>query len=216
MDSNIIVRPAREQDYPDILRLNDADVEMLSPMNEEIIGRMAGITDLFMVVEVDGHVAAFVMAYREGTEYWSDNYAWFCWNYEKFLYVDRIVVDRNYRKYGLGKRLYEEVFHHAAENDVPVITAEIDIAPKYNAASIAFHEKMGFHEVGTKISKETLTVSLQVKELCRMELKVIDYDLTVCKVVNLSAINLSADFFFIGKTDLEFCQNYPESLRSTE
>ena len=46
-----------------------------------------------------------------------------------------------------------------------MIAAEIDIAPKYNAPSIAFHEKMGFHEVGTKLFKGRITVSLQVKEL---------------------------------------------------
>ena len=36
-----------------------------------------------------------------------------------------------------------------------------------------------------------------------MELKKIDLALTVCKVTELSKINLNADFFFIGKTDEE-------------
>jgi hypothetical protein len=36
-----------------------------------------------------------------------------------------------------------------------------------------------------------------------MELKKIDSALTVCKVSELSDINLAADFFFIGKTDEE-------------
>ena len=36
-----------------------------------------------------------------------------------------------------------------------------------------------------------------------MKLKKLPYDLTVCKVENLSAINLKSDFFFIGKTDEE-------------
>lgn len=36
-----------------------------------------------------------------------------------------------------------------------------------------------------------------------MELKTIDSALTVCKVSELSDINLAADFFFIGKTDEE-------------
>ncbi len=36
-----------------------------------------------------------------------------------------------------------------------------------------------------------------------MELKKIDYKLTVCKVADLSNINLDADFYFIGKTDEE-------------
>jgi len=34
-----------------------------------------------------------------------------------------------------------------------------------------------------------------------MELKKIPYNLTVCKVSQLSDIRLDADFYFIGKTD---------------
>lgn len=36
-----------------------------------------------------------------------------------------------------------------------------------------------------------------------MELKKIDYKLTVCKVSNLSDIDMATDFYFIGKTDEE-------------
>lgn len=36
-----------------------------------------------------------------------------------------------------------------------------------------------------------------------MELKKLDYDLTVCKVASVSDVDLSADFFFIAKTDEE-------------
>lgn len=36
-----------------------------------------------------------------------------------------------------------------------------------------------------------------------MELKRIDYELTVCKVAELSGINMDSDFYFIGKTDEE-------------
>ena len=36
-----------------------------------------------------------------------------------------------------------------------------------------------------------------------MKLKKLPYNLTVCKVEDISAINLSTEFFFIGKTDEE-------------
>ena len=36
-----------------------------------------------------------------------------------------------------------------------------------------------------------------------MELKRIDYKLTVCKVAEVSNINMDSDFYFIGKTDEE-------------
>ena len=36
-----------------------------------------------------------------------------------------------------------------------------------------------------------------------MELKTIEYALSVCKVADVSDINMKADFYFIGKTDEE-------------
>ena len=113
---------------------------------------------------IEGTIAAFQMVYREGSSYWSDNYKWFCNKYPCFLYVDRIVVGSEYRKYGIGRRLYEEVISYARKTGVPLVTAEIDIAPKYNTASMAFHKSMGFREVGTK-PYGRVTVSLQALEI---------------------------------------------------
>ena len=36
-----------------------------------------------------------------------------------------------------------------------------------------------------------------------MELKTIEYKLSVCKVTDISDINLTLDFYFVGKTDEE-------------
>ena len=36
-----------------------------------------------------------------------------------------------------------------------------------------------------------------------MELKKLDYDLTVCKVGALAGVDMTADFFFLGKTEEE-------------
>ena len=36
-----------------------------------------------------------------------------------------------------------------------------------------------------------------------MELEKIEYELTVCKVTEISSINMNADFYFVGKTDEE-------------
>jgi hypothetical protein len=45
-------------------------------------------------------------------------------------------------------------------------------------------------------------VNYRVEEK-KMELKKIDHKLTVCKVTDVSDIDMSADFYFIGKTDEE-------------
>lgn len=160
-----MIRKALQKDYDEILRLNQADVEMLSPLDYELLEKMNRLTEVFNVFEIDDNVVGFIMAFKDGCEYWSDNYHWFLENYTNFLYIDRIVIDKDHRNNGIAQKFYENLFEHASDEDYDLVCAEIDIEPEYNHQSIRFHEKMGFHEVGTRISKQTLTVSLQIREI---------------------------------------------------
>ena len=156
------IRKAEEKDYPFILRVNEENVEVLSPMNEDGIQNFSHWSELFLIAEVGGDPAAFLLALREGlAEYDSENYCWFSKNYEKFLYIDRIVIDAPYRRVGVGRALYQEVFHHADATGVPFVTAEIDTEP-YNEVSLGFHQAMGFREVGVQtVRNNSIRVSLQ-------------------------------------------------------
>ena len=52
-----------------------------------------------------------------------------------------------------------------------------------------------------------------------MELKKIEYDLTVCKVPDIGDIDMTADFYFIGKTDEELslvCRTEDTPAKATE
>lgn len=49
-----------------------------------------------------------------------------------------------------------------------------------------------------------------------MELKKIPYDLTVCKVADTAAIDLSGEFYFIGKTDEELSLVIPTDVVPVE
>ncbi len=52
-----------------------------------------------------------------------------------------------------------------------------------------------------------------------MEIKKLDHDLTVCKVASIEALNLSKDFYFIGKTDEEIslvCRTEDTPLQTLE
>lgn len=141
------IRSATPEDYEHILRLNEESVHFLAPLSKEKLAHLHRQSEILKVVEADGLVEAFVLALREGKEYDSVNYTWFAGIYDKFLYIDRVVVSLKQQSYGLGKLLYEEVFRHAELTQIPVITAEIDIEPP-NPVSLKFHERFGFKEVG--------------------------------------------------------------------
>jgi len=130
-------------------------------MNDERLTMLSHEADAHWVLEHEGLVCAFLIALREGATYDSVNYRWFCLNYPKFLYVDRVVVSSAAQGLGFGAALYQAVFAHAKATAVPVVTCEFDIDPP-NPVSANFHAKYGFREVGRQlVANGTKTVSLQ-------------------------------------------------------
>ena len=159
------IRRVTLDDISFVLELNEKNVEVLSPMDEAKYFYFIDKSEMVAVIEVDGKLAAFLIALREGIDYGSENYIWFSHQYEKFLYVDRIVVDEEFRGQRLGRQIYENVFRHAAETGVDIVTAEVDIIP-YNEPSLKFHEAMGFTEVGQQVIRGgEIKVSLQERKI---------------------------------------------------
>ena len=166
MSDGFEIRAVNESDYDFILRVNEENVEVLSPMDRKKLCEFIKMSEMFSVALAGGERAAFLIALTEAAAtYKSENYQWFKKNFDRFLYIDRIVIDEPFRKKGLGKMLYQEVFDHAKQRGIPVVTAEIDTVP-YNEASLKFHERMGFAEVGTQfIRGGEVKVSLQAAEV---------------------------------------------------
>ena len=101
-----------------------------------------------IVVNKGKETAGFIILMREKEEYQSLNYKFFKANYDEFLYVDRVAIKDGFRRQGLGKMIYEEVFRLAAEINTDVC-CEVNTLPR-NDASLAFHAEFGFQEVGIK------------------------------------------------------------------
>lgn len=149
--TTVCLRPAQREDDRFILRVNAENVEVLSPLDGDRLNKLAGAAELCLVAEVGGTPAAFLIALRESVDFYdSENYRWFSRNYEKFLYIDRVVIDEPFRGRGGGRVLYHAVFQRARDTGVPFVTAEIDTIP-YNEASLKFHQVMGFREVGEQV-----------------------------------------------------------------
>ena len=165
MAKDIVIRNARPEDYDFILKVNEVNVEVLSPMPMERMLWLKEMSDMFVVAEVNDELAAFLIAIREGQPYDSENYVWFSEKYPQFLYIDRIVIDEPFRAAGLGRALYQAVKDRAIETGVKVVTCEVDTIP-YNETSLKFHEAMGFREVGEQIIRGgAIKVSLKACEL---------------------------------------------------
>lgn len=160
-----MIRDALDSDFPALLALNEESVAVLSPLDRAALARLHEQSARHRIVAVDGDVAAFLIALREGADYASPNYRWFAEHYGRFLYVDRVVVSLAQQGRGLGRQLYDDLFAWARDEGVERIACEFDIEPP-NEASRRFHAGYGFREVGTQVvGGGRKRVSLQVAEL---------------------------------------------------
>ena len=153
-------------DYNYVLKLNEENADVLIPTDREELEYLAEKAALFQTIYVDEVPAGFIIALREGLEdYDFKSYRWFEERYSKFLYIDRIVIDKKYWKKGLGGKLYQYAFDYAKGNDIEIVGAAITTVP-YNKESLSFHAKMGFTEVGEQLIRGgNVRISQQIKEM---------------------------------------------------
>lgn len=157
------LRPMSAEDLDGVLALNERLTPHVGSVDR---ARLAGIVDastLALVARVGAGLAGFVLVLGPGARYDSPNYRWFGEAYDDFHYVDRIAVEPELHRAGLGRRLYEAVFDHARSLGVARVTCEVNLDPP-NPVSQRFHRSLGFEEVGRQ---ETYGGSVTVQLLAR-------------------------------------------------
>jgi predicted GNAT superfamily acetyltransferase len=142
----VLIRPFAAHDVPDALALNNASVPEVNELDENEVIRLADLSEAALVAEVDGAFAGFCWVIGPNQPYGSLNYGWFSRQYDDFVYLDRIAVHPDFRRYGIGRGFYDQLVHHFTGTR-PVILCEVNVRPR-NDASLKFHESIGFREVG--------------------------------------------------------------------
>ena len=90
---------------------------------------------------------AFLIALSDRAPEVAPNYRWFASRFDRFVYVDRVVVAEHSRKRGLGKLLYCDVMEAARSAGHSRVCCEVNVDPP-NPGSDAFHARLGFEEIG--------------------------------------------------------------------
>ncbi|HTV97312.1 MAG TPA: GNAT family N-acetyltransferase [Steroidobacteraceae bacterium] len=136
------------EELPDeaaILALNDAHRSETSALEANRLHAL--LAQAFHVgLRRRGH-DAFLIALDQDAISSSPNFQWFRSRYKRFVYVDRVIVAPDKRGRGLARGLYEELFAAAAHAGHGIVGCEVNVEPP-NPASDAFHEALGFSEVG--------------------------------------------------------------------
>ena len=162
--SGLVLRTARVSDFDRIVELNAVEVAHTSPMDRVRLSALAEASSYCKVATLDEEVVAFLIALSSSATYENDNFSWFLARFDRFLYVDRIVVSAAHFGHRIGSRLYEDLFAFARTQGLERVTCEYNIEPP-NEASRAFHDRFGFQEVGTQwVANGAKRVSLQVAD----------------------------------------------------
>jgi hypothetical protein len=108
---------------------------------------------------------AFLIALADRAPAIAPNYRWFAARFERFVYVDRVVVAERARGRGLGRLLYRDLMEAALNADHTTICCEVNVDPP-NPVSDAFHAALAFAEIGRAFLPDRgKTVRYLVKEL---------------------------------------------------
>ena len=156
-----MVRDATDADTANILALNEESVHFLSPMDAPRYALLRSMAGYLRVIEDEGAVAGFLLAFADGARYDSPNFGWFSRKYDRFLYVDRVAISNRVQGRGLGRELYQDLFAYARDHAIPRITAEFYTN---NNVSARFHTSFGFAPVGEQMAYGK-PVSLVVAQL---------------------------------------------------
>ena len=143
----LLIRQAQVSDFPRILDINVTEEEKTSQIDLARIAQLDRWADYHRVAVVDDEIIGFLLVMSEASDYDGDNFRWFVERYDRFLYVDRIVIDQAYAGQGVGSALYGDLIEFAATQGCPALCCEINVLPP-NPVSHAFHARFGFKEVG--------------------------------------------------------------------
>lgn len=129
-----------------LLALNAAHETETSPLMPATLQQLLASSWHLGLAGTDGQ-DGFLIALDDTSDHPGINFQWLKARLTRFVYIDRVIVSAAARGRGVARTLYDELFRRAAAEGVPMIGCEVNSDPP-NPASDAFHERLGFAEVG--------------------------------------------------------------------
>ena len=137
---------------------NSSDTSLLTRIELNAL-----LTQAFFVSAVTEGADAFLIALDASASYENENFRWFCDRYDRFVYIDRVIVAASCRGRGLASRLYAELAEKAKSKGWPYLACEINEDPP-NVKSEVFHTRLGFSPIGGATLRTGKVVRYSVRE----------------------------------------------------
>tara|TARA_B100000989_G_scaffold147964_1_gene110234 strand:- start:449 stop:937 length:489 start_codon:yes stop_codon:yes gene_type:complete len=158
------LRNVKIDDLKDIIEINEESIPAVNTVSLMQFKSFLRDSIYFKVVTNRSQkICGFLLVLPSGLEYDSLNYKWFSSRYEKFAYIDRIAISKNWRNKGMGKSLYTDLENTL--KDYNLIACEFNVIP-LNQVSKQFHESLNYENVGFQLTENgTKKVSLMTKKI---------------------------------------------------
>ena len=144
------LRNTLEDDLSEIFHINEASIPAVNTVSiEEFKWFLSKKTYFKCAMDEDRNICGFLLVLPPGIDYESLNYKWFSSRYEKFAYIDRIAISKNWRNKGMGKSLYTDLENTL--KDYNLIACEYNVKP-LNQVSKQFHESLDYENVGFQLN----------------------------------------------------------------
>lgn len=137
-------RDVLADDLPALLALNNAHAQALSWQEPDAF---AGLIAMACFAQTCGQADALLVALDQDARYDNANFAWLAARLDRFVYIDRVVVADHAQGRGLAGALYAALKQWARAHRHERLVCEINLEPP-NPASVAFHERQGFTQIG--------------------------------------------------------------------
>jgi len=164
MHNDIVIRDARLDEFPEILRINAESSPGVTGLTGPDLTSLTGRSALLWVAVANRTVAGYLIAFLSSASYDGEEFIWFSKQMQGFVYIDQLALAEPYRRRGVGRALYAALEQWASGFACRSLSCEVNIDPP-NPVSLAFHVSYGFAEVGRMRTADGRYVALLRKEL---------------------------------------------------
>ncbi len=154
-----------QSDLFDIRDCSNSQIKKLVHLNNQFARETSKIDAAKMVELANKSFCAigispevgFILAFDEKADLEGENHSYLKTKFDNFLYIDRIIVGKNFQGQGFGTAFYEIVLELAEEAGKELLLCEVNIDPP-NDISIEFHENFGFEAIEERVLNNGKTV----------------------------------------------------------
>jgi hypothetical protein len=158
-----VLRSLSAEDADRILDLNNEHAIETSLLDLAAAERLLAMC--FYAKCVSPGMRGFLLALDQDAAYDNQNFRWFRRRFERFVYIDRVIVAQDARGQGLARLMYEDLVAESKAAGHVRVVCEVNIDPP-NEGSLAFHRSMEFVALADVVLKGgSKRVRYLVKEL---------------------------------------------------